>query len=218
LQDLPVTLAIDRAGVVGEDGPTHQGVFDLSFLRSMPNLTVMAPKDLAELAAMLRTAVELGHPAALRYPRAAGENPPDALPEALPIGRAELLREGCDVALFAVGSTVAPAQEAAASLAAEGIEAAVVNVRFVKPLDRDLLLDLARRVGKIVTIEENVLAGGFGSGVLELLAEAGLGATPVRRLGIPDEFITHGARSLLLTHYGLDAAGIASATRAFVRA
>ena len=213
LQGLPVVLAIDRAGIVGEDGPTHQGVFDLSYLRPMPNLTVMAPKDLTELAAMLRTAVELGAPAAIRYPRGIGANTPNHLPDPLPIGKAEVLRQGDDLSILAIGSMVSSCLQAAEQLESEGMSATVVNSRFAKPLDRDLILELARRTGKLVTVEDNVLAGGFGSGVMELLEAEKLNGIDLLRLGLPDQFIEHGARDLLLDKYGLTPAGIAKSIR-----
>jgi 1-deoxy-D-xylulose-5-phosphate synthase len=218
LQNLPVTFAIDRAGLVGEDGPTHHGAFDLSYLRHIPCLTIMAPADLTELAAMLVTATSLPGPAAIRYPREVGQNPPAMLPEPLEVGKGRLLREGRDVALIAVGSMVARAQAAAELLATEGIEAAVFDARFVAPLDRTAILALAQNCRHVVTIEENVLAGGFGSAVLELLTDAGLGALPILRIGIPDTFIEHGARETLLQRLSLDAAGIMQTTRDFINA
>ena len=209
LQRLPVVLAVDRAGLVGEDGPTHHGVFDLSYLRHMPNMTVMAPRDGEQLVAMPRTALAGDGPAAIRYPRAPARFP-EELPPAIPIGAGELLRDGADVALIAVGSMVAAALEAASLLEAEGISAAVADARFIKPLDVSLILDLAGRCGGLVTIEENALEGGFGSAVLELLQEHRVTA-PVRRLGLPDRFIEHGPRAALLELNGLTPAGIASA-------
>jgi len=214
---LPVVLAVDRAGLVGEDGPTHHGALDLSYLRHIPGLVVMAPKDLSELAAMVHTAVMLEGPSALRYPRGLGENPPAGVPAALPVGKAELVRKGSDVALLAVGSMVGPARAAAEELSAEGIEAAVVNARFVKPLDADLICNLAQECGGVVTIEENAVAGGFGSGVAELLNARGI-CRPALLLGIPDQFIAHGPREQLLEGIGLDAGSIAGRTAEFLRA
>jgi 1-deoxy-D-xylulose-5-phosphate synthase len=216
LQDLPVVFALDRAGLVGEDGPTHHGAFDISYLRHIPNLIVMAPADLSELAAMLVTAVTAGKPAALRYPRGEGGNPPAELPQAIPLGKGRLLRDGKQVVLAAVGTMVASALLAAELLAARGIEAAVFDARFIKPLDRETLLELADSRGKLVTLEENSLAGGFGSAVLELFAEAGV-SVPVLRLGLPDEFIEHGAREALLKNLRLDPESIAQQIEAFVR-
>ncbi len=215
LPRLPVTLALDRAGLVGEDGPTHHGVFDLCYLRHIPGLVVMAPRDLTELAAMLRTGLELGGPAAIRYPRGEGANPPVGEVEALPVGKAELLRAGDAVVLLALGTMVAPAVAAAEALAEQGIEAAVVNARFVKPLDAELICELARDCGRVVTIEENAAAGGFGSAVTELLQAHGL-SVPIRLLGIPDRFIEHGKRDALLAGIGLEPVAIAAAIAEFV--
>ena len=203
LQNLPVTLCVDRAGLVGDDGPTHHGVFDLSYLRMMPNMTVMAPKDENELRRMLITALSLDGPAALRYPRGTAAGVPltdDVQP--LPLGKGEILREGGDVCFLAVGSMTANALQAAELLAADGIAAEVVNMRFVKPLDRELLLEAAGHVKLLVTVEENVLAGGFGSAVLECLADGGR-TVPLVRLGIPDRFVPQGGRSLLWEECGL---------------
>jgi 1-deoxy-D-xylulose-5-phosphate synthase len=217
LPRLPVILALDRAGLVGEDGPTHHGVFDLTYLRHIPGLAVMAPKDLSELAAMLKTAVELEGPSAIRYPRGEGTNPPEGDPEAIPLGKAELLREGDSVAVVALGSMVAPALGAARALSEQGIEAAVVNARFAKPLDVELIGELARTCGRVVTVEENAVAGGFGSAVAELLHEQRIGA-PVLCLGIPDGFVDHGSREELLAGIGLDAEAIARKIAHFVEA
>jgi 1-deoxy-D-xylulose-5-phosphate synthase len=216
LQKLPVVLALDRAGLVGEDGPTHHGAFDLSYLRHLPNLTIMAPSDLAELAAMLATALKLGAPAAVRYPREEGENLPADLPEILEVGRGRLLREGEDIALIAVGSMVSRSMAAAEILSERGIEAAVFNARFVKPLDEQAIESLARSCGRLVTIEENALAGGFGGAVAEYLTDKGLGSVPMLRLGLPDVFIEHGPREALLKKLGLEAEGIAEQVAAFV--
>jgi len=218
LQNLPVVFALDRAGLVGEDGPTHHGAFDLSYLRHLPNLTVMAPADLSELAEMLVTAVRLRKPAAIRYPREEGERPPVELPGPMEVGRGRLLREGREVALAAIGSMVPRALEAAAILASRGIDAAVFNARFVKPLDGEAISALAQRCGRIVTVEENALAGGFGSAVLEYLAGAGLGSAPILRIGLPDKFVEHGPREALLESVGLDPAGIARQVEAFLSA
>jgi len=217
LPRLPVILALDRAGLVGEDGPTHHGVFDLAYLRHIPGLAVMAPKDLSELAAMLKTAVELEGPSAIRYPRGEGTNPPEGDPEAIPLGKAELLREGDSVAVVALGSMVAPALGAARTLSEQGIEAAVVNARFAKPLDVELIGELARTCGRVVTMEENTVAGGFGSAVAELLHQQRIGA-PVLCLGIPDGFVDHGSREELLAGIGLDAESIARKIAHFVEA
>jgi 1-deoxy-D-xylulose-5-phosphate synthase len=214
LQNLPVVFAIDRAGVVGNDGPTHHGVFDLSFLRHLPGMTLMAPKDENELQHMLHTAVNHDGPVAIRYPRGNGYGVAiDQSFRSLPIGRGELLRDGADAALLAVGTMVYPALETAELLAGEGLNLAVANMRFIKPLDRELILALADKTGRLVTVEENVLQGGFGSAVLELLEEAGRSDVVVTRLGFPDAFVEQGEQWELRARYGLDAAGIAARIR-----
>lgn len=218
LQNLPVVIAMDRAGLVGDDGPTHHGVFDLSFMRHLPGLTFMAPKDENELRHMLKTALELKAPVALRYPRGAGYGVPlDKKMECLPIGKGELLREGTDLTIVAIGSTVMPAVKAAEQLAEQGISAGVVNARFIKPLDADLILGQARATGRIVTVEENVLQGGFGSAVLELLQDNGMSQVKVKRLGIPDQYIEQGTQAQLRKDVGIDAEGIAAAVHAFLK-
>ncbi len=214
LQNLPVVFAIDRAGVVGSDGPTHHGLFDLSYLRPLPNLIVMAPKDENELQHMLLTAIECGTPAALRYPRGNGIGVPlDQAFRALPLGKAEVLRSGRDGAILAIGSTVYPACEAAETLATSGIDLSVVNARFVKPLDRELILALGRSAGRLFTVEENYLMGGFGSAVLELLEDEGVEGVRVTRIGYPDHFIEQGEQAELRRIYGLDSEGIAARIR-----
>lgn len=208
LQSLPVVFMLDRAGLVGDDGPTHHGVFDISFLRHVPNLVLMAPKDEAELCRMLVTALQAEVPAAIRYPRGAG---PGAIvpeiPEPLEIGKAEVLAEGDDVLVLALGATVERAVEAGKRLREEGSSATVVNARFAKPLDEDLVCDLAARVPRVVTVEEGSLAGGFGSGVMELLSDRGVDAK-IRRVGIPDRFVEHGDTDILLRECGLDVASL----------
>jgi 1-deoxy-D-xylulose-5-phosphate synthase len=214
LQNLPVVFAIDRAGVVGSDGPTHHGVFDLSFLRHLPAMTLMAPKDENELQHMLHTAVNHDGPVAIRYPRGNGYGVAiDQTFRSLPIGRGELLRDGADAAILAVGTMVYPALEAVELLAGEGLNLAVANMRFIKPLDRELILALADKTGRLVTVEENVLQGGFGSAVLELLEEAGRSDVAVTRIGFPDAFVEQGEQWELRARYGLDAAGIAARIR-----
>jgi 1-deoxy-D-xylulose-5-phosphate synthase len=206
LQGLPVVFAIDRGGLVGEDGPTHHGVFDLSYLRLIPNLVLMAPKDENELRHMLATALARGEgPTALRYPRGVGLGVPLAgAPSALPVGRAEILREGDDVCLLALGAMVRPAVEAAQWLQRAGLSAAVVNARFVKPLDEELLERLWARHRLVVTVEENTVCGGFGSAVLEWAAGRPV-ASPVRvlTLGVPDRFIEQASREDQLAEAGL---------------
>ncbi len=209
IQNLPVTLAIDRAGIVGSDGETHQGVFDFSFLRPIPNLVVMAPKDENELQDMLYTAVNHDGPAAVRYPRGEGRGVELASePVEIPIGKGEMLREGKDLLIIAVGSRVYPAVKAAEILSGQGIEAGVINARFVKPLDNELLTSKIVEYKKVITVEEQVLAGGFGSSVLELINEAGLQDITVSRLGLPDEFIPHGSQDKMRSIYKIDKNGI----------
>jgi len=204
LQNLQVTFAIDRAGIVGDDGPTHHGLFDFSYLRSIPNMVIMAPKDENELQHMLATAVNHPGPAAVRYPRGVGEGcKMDEDLKLLPIGKAEVLREGADLTLLAVGRMVALAEEAARILAGQGIEATVINARFIKPLDDECIRKYAVLTGKIFTIEEHVLQNGFGSAVLESLSSGGIKNVVVYRFGIPDSFVEHGKPSLLMEKYGL---------------
>jgi 1-deoxy-D-xylulose-5-phosphate synthase len=210
LQNLPVVFAIDRGGIVGDDGKTHQGTFDISYLTLIPQLVVAAPKDENELRHLLFTAIKSGRPMAVRYPRSPGLGVPlDADLHQIPIGKSEVVRYGEDVAILALGAAVAPALEAAHELAAKGIEAAVVNARFAKPLDEPLITDLASRIKNIVTVEENVLTGGFGSSVVRLLQESGKGSVTVKNIGIPDEFVEHGTQAILRSRYSLDAKGIA---------
>ena len=215
LQNLPVTLVLDRAGLVGDDGPTHHGAFDLSYLRHIPNLTVMAPKDEAELCRMLVTASERTGPCAIRYPRGAGPGTPvPEVPEALEVGQAEVLAEGEDVLILAIGAAVQTAVVAAERLREEGLGTAVVNARFAKPLDGGLICDLAARIRRVVTIEEGAVAGGFGSSVMELLADSGLNGVLVHRLGLPDRFVEHGDTAVLLENLGLDAESLYETCRA----
>ncbi|MFH2099226.1 MAG: transketolase C-terminal domain-containing protein, partial [Pseudomonadota bacterium] len=212
LEGLPVTFALDRAGLVGEDGPTHHGSFDLSFLRAAPNMVIMAPKDERELVDMLATALSLGKPVAVRYPRGTGPGADFSHePVLLPVGKAEVLREGSDVAILALGRMVCEATAAADILAGEGIFATVVNARFVKPLDRELILRAASACGRMVVAEENALAGGFGSAVLEMFQEEGMTGVFVERVGLPDRWVEHGPSTLLRSLYGLDAAGLVAA-------
>ncbi len=220
LQNLPVRFMIDRGGLVGDDGPTHHGAFDLAFLRAVPNLVLASPKDENELASLVRTALEHGDgPMAVRYPRGAGYGVRMGYdPPALPVGRGEKLRDGEDVSFVAVGSMVRLALDAAEVLAEEGIQASVVNARFVKPLDRDLILEEAKRTGRVLTLEENVVTGGFGAGVMELLQAETADTVAVRLVGLPDRFVTHGARELLLEQCGLSVDAIVERARALARA
>ncbi len=210
IQGLHVVFAIDRAGLVGEDGETHQGVFDISFLRHIPGMVVMAPKDENELRHMLKTAVEMDGPVAIRYPRGAGVGVDISEDlEKIPVGCAEVLREGKDITIAAVGPLVYTALEAAEELEDNGIKATVINTRFVKPLDESCLINSVRETGHLLTLEENVLQGGFGSAVLELLESSNL-CIPVTRLGIADEFVSHGSPALLRKNFGLSRENIVS--------
>ncbi len=219
VQNLPVVFAIDRGGLV-EDGPTHHGAFDVSFLRALPNLVLGAPKDENELQHMLYTGVRYtGGPFAFRYPRGTAQGVLlDAELQELPIGQGEVLREGRDVAILALGVWAPVALKAAEQLALEGIEAWVVNPRWVKPLDADLVERVARDTGCLITVEEAALAGGFGSAVLETLAARGLADVRVKRLGIPDQLVPHGKPQYYLEQFGLSAEGIALAAREAVTA
>lgn len=213
LPNLPVIIALDRSGVVGADGPTHHGVFDLSFLRFIPNLTVMAPKDENELQHMLFTALHHEGPVVLRYPRGSGEGVAlDSSFTTLPIGSGEVLRQGSDVLLVPVGNRVHPALKAAARLAEEGISAAVINPRFIRPLDDALIADWATRTGRVVTIEDNAVHGGFGSSVLQLLNDRHL-YLPAKLLGYGDSFIEQGPQATLWANAGIDADGIVRSVR-----
>jgi len=209
LQDLPVIFAIDRSGIVGDDGKTHQGTFDISYLMLIPNLIIAAPKDENELQHLLYTAVKTNHPMAIRYPRGSGVGV-DLEPKLheIPIGKGEILRDGEDVAILAIGNMVTPALEAAAALSKQGIEATVVNARFAKPLDAELIINIASRIKRLVTIEENTTSGGFGNSVVELLQQSGVSDIQLKSIGIPDEFVEQGSQAVLRAKYGLDAEGI----------
>jgi len=211
LQNLPVVIAMDRAGIVGQDGPTHHGLFDISFLRHIPNMVVAAPKDEAELRHLLYSAVQYGRPTALRYPRGACLGINDAGPMRLiPLGQAEVLKEGKDATIIAIGTMVQPAVQAAERLEKAGIRTGVVNARFAKPLDAECICKAAATTGAIITVEENALQGGFGSAVLELFEEKGV-SIPVKRIGVPDEFIEHGSQEELRARLGLTVEGIEAA-------
>ena len=219
LQNLPVIFVLDRAGIVGEDGPTHGGIFDLSYLRSLPNISIMAPKDENELMHMLYTATCAGRPTAIRYPRGTGEGVElDTNLKILDWGKAELVREGKDCLVLAAGPIVYEAIKAAKKLDTVNISTAIVNTRFVKPLDIDLISYLAIQFKKIITVEDNTLCGGFGSAILELLQEKGLlSSTSVVRIGIPDEFVNSGPMGLIRHQYNLDAEGIYDVISNFVK-
>jgi 1-deoxy-D-xylulose-5-phosphate synthase len=206
IQNLPVLFALDRGGVVGGDGQTHNGAFDYAYLRTVPNMVVMAPADEDECRQMLYTGFQLNGPSAVRYPR--GSGPGVALRKAfspIPIGKGEIRRNGKKIAILAFGSMVAPALEAA-----EGLDATVANMRFVKPLDAALVRELAARHELIVTVEEHQIMGGAGSAVLEALADTGV---KTLLLGLPDRFIEHGDSAKLLSAVGLDAEGIRKSIR-----
>jgi len=215
LQNLPVTFAMDRAGLVGADGPTHHGLYDLSYLRCMPNLILMAPKDENELRRMLVTAIYSNRPAALRYPRGAALGVPLEDPiQALPIGKGEVLREGGDLVLVAIGTMVAPAQALAELLAADGIACAVLNARFIKPLDAELIGHWARRTRKVVALEEGCEPGGFTSAIAELLADQQI-ARPLLRCAVPDHIVHHGDQVRLMDEEGLSEAELHRRIKAF---
>lgn len=218
LQNLPVIFALDRAGVVGEDGATHQGVFDISFLRHIPNLVVMAPKDENELRHMLYTATRLAKPVAIRYPRGCGLGVPlDRSLAEIELGKAEPLIPGNDVTLLALGAMVGPCVEASALLKNSGINAGVVNARFAHPIDETMIRKLARETGVIVTVEDNVLAGGFGSAVLETVNSGNYNWVKILRLGLPNQFIEHGTRAQILADHNLSASGIAQKVKEFMQ-
>ena len=205
LQNLPVIFAIDRAGLVGNDGPTHHGAFDLSYLRHIPNMVIAAPADAAELRQMLRLALEHDGPFAIRYPRGASPAIPGHI-ERRPVslGMAEVLADGDDVCIIAVGSAVNPSLKALEILRGGDVSTALVNARFVKPLDSELITGFARRCRRLVLVEENAVQGGFGSGVTELLANAGICDVSIKQVGLPDEFVGHGAQPTLREFHGLD--------------
>jgi 1-deoxy-D-xylulose-5-phosphate synthase len=203
---------------VGDDGPTHHGNFDVSFLRHIPNMVLMAPKDENELQRMLKTAIDHPGPTAIRYPRGNGVGVPmDGEVQALPIGQGEIVREGEEVLLIALGGTVQAALEAAERLEREGVRVAVLNPRFVKPLDENLILKWAKKTGRVITIEENILQGGFGSAILELFQEHSFFPKSLTRLGLPDSFIPHGSQAILRNLYGIDADGIERAVHALLQ-
>ncbi|GAB1540583.1 hypothetical protein NUACC21_32520 [Scytonema sp. NUACC21] len=193
IQNLPVFFCLDRAGIVGADGPTHQGMYDIAYLRCLPNMVLMAPKDEAELQQMLVTGIKhTDGPIAMRYPRGNGYGVPlmEEGWEPLPIGKGEILRYGYDVLMIGFGSMVYPALQAAEILSEYGIEATVINARFAKPLDTDLIVPLAKQIGRVVTLEEGCLIGGFGAAVTEALSDRGV-LVPVKRIGVPDELVEH---------------------------
>jgi len=208
LPNLPVVFALDRGGLVGEDGPTHHGHFDITYLRSLPNMTLMAAKDENELRHMLYTAIQHPGPIAIRYPRGKGVGATmDPEYKLIPVGKAEILKQGDALQIFALGSMVAPSLAAASVLEKEGVSAGVVNCRFAKPLDTGLV-DIAASSGRVLVVEENIRQGGFGGAVLELFNDAGLKEVRIRRIGLPDQFVEHGPPDILKAKYGLDSDGI----------
>ena len=217
LPNLPVVFALDRGGLVGEDGPTHHGNFDMTYLRGIPNMTIMAPKDENELRHMLYTALRHGGPVAIRYPRGKGIGVSiDPEYKTIHIGKAEVLREGNDLQILAIGSMVYPSLNAAATLEEEGLSVGVVNCRFVKPLDKGLV-DIVSSSGRVLVVEENIRQGGFGGAILELFNDLGLKNILVKRIGLPDNFVEHGPQDILREKYGLDSAGIMREARDLIK-
>jgi 1-deoxy-D-xylulose-5-phosphate synthase len=214
IEKIPVIFAVDRGGIVGEDGATHNGVFDLSYLRSLPNMVVMAPKDENELCKMLKTAIDYDGPIAIRYPRGTAEGVTSENKDiAIPIGKGEVLKKGDDVLIFAIGRSVNEALSAHVMLKEHDISAMVVNCRFVKPLDVDLIGSLSKKIPRIVTVEDNVRQGGFGSAVLECLTDQGITGFRLKCIGIPDTFVEHGPQEFLRSKYGIDASAIFDAAK-----
>ncbi|WP_457552133.1 1-deoxy-D-xylulose-5-phosphate synthase [Desulfobacula sp.] len=208
----PVVFAIDRGGIVGEDGPTHHGLFDFSYLRCMPNMTIMAPMDENELARMLVTAIQHDGPIALRYPRGTGPGVEvEENPEPLKIGKAKVINQGDDLLIIAIGNSVIEAVKAKKRLEEKGINATIINARFIKPLDKDLIIEYAIKIKKIITVEEHVLDGGFGSSVLEMLADEGVTGFLLKRIGIKNRFVEHGPQNVLRKDYEIDDTAIVSA-------
>ncbi|MDY6862409.1 MAG: 1-deoxy-D-xylulose-5-phosphate synthase [Thermodesulfobacteriota bacterium] len=217
-QNLPVTFILDRAGIVGEDGVTHQGILDLSYLRSIPNIVIMSPKDENELQHMIKTAISLNKPSAVRFPKGRGYGVPlDTEIKTLTPGKGEIIETGDDLVILAVGSTVYPAIEAAKQLKNNNIHSTVINCRFVKPLDSELILHYARKIGVIITVEENTLTGGFGSAILELMEEKQIFNIKLKRIGINRSFLEHGSQEILRKMVGIDASGIAITAENFLR-
>jgi 1-deoxy-D-xylulose-5-phosphate synthase len=217
LQSLPVVFCLDRAGLVGKDGPTHHGVFDIAYTRPLPHFVVMAPKDGLELEMMMEKALECGKPVVIRYPRDfSSQRIGRSSYSPIMIGKAEKLREGKHLAIIAIGSMVNTALSVADILSGEGVESCVVNARFIKPLDEEMLENILNDFKKVITIEEGVLDGGFGGAVLEFAAKGRISGVRVKCLGLPDEFIEHGDRETLLRKYHLTPREIAETIRAEV--
>jgi 1-deoxy-D-xylulose-5-phosphate synthase len=219
LESLPVRFAIDRGGIVGEDGPTHHGLFDFAFLRHLPNMVVMAPKDENELSQMVATALNYDKgPIAFRYPRGLGVGVPLTHPVTpLEIGKAEVLADGSDILILAIGRMVSEAMAARDLLAAQNISASVINCRFVKPLDAELICSAVRKITHVISVEEHVLQGGFGSAVLECLNENKVSGFNLTRIGIPDIFVEHGSQRILRNRYGLTAENISNTAKAMLQ-
>ncbi|MBW1649587.1 MAG: 1-deoxy-D-xylulose-5-phosphate synthase [Deltaproteobacteria bacterium] len=215
IESLPVIFAIDRSGIVGEDGPTHHGLFDLSYLRSLPNMVLMSPKNENELANMLEAATLYKCPIAVRYPRGAGTGAP-VKKEDIPIGKAEILSSGEDITLLAVGQPVSEAVIAAEELKKFNISASVINARFIKPLDTELIISTVKKNPNIITVEDNILAGGFGSAVIEALSDQNINFK-IKRLGIKDQFVEHGSQKELRAKYGIDSAAIVEAAKKLLK-
>ncbi|HEX6176783.1 MAG TPA: 1-deoxy-D-xylulose-5-phosphate synthase [Thermoanaerobaculia bacterium] len=217
IMDLPVVFALDRGGIAGADGPTHHGIYDMAYLRIFPNMICMAPRDENELRHMLKTAFETGHPTSLRYPRGNGVGVPmDAEIKSLPVGKGEVMREGAAATIFAIGNEVWPAMHAADILGREGINVAVINARFIKPIDDELVKRFCKPGSHVITVEEGSLAGGFGSAVMERVADLGIENVRFHRIGIPDEYVHHGAQDVLRAQYDLHPEGIAKRVREFL--
>jgi 1-deoxy-D-xylulose-5-phosphate synthase len=219
IMDLPVVFALDRGGIAGADGPTHHGIYDMAYLRIFPNMVCMAPKDENELRHMVKTAFETGHPTSLRYPRGNGLGVElDAELKSLPVGKGEVMREGdSGVTIFAIGNEVWPAVQAAEILARkDGINVTVINARFVKPLDDELIRKYCHKFARVITVEEGSLAGGFGSAIMERCEQLGLIDVQFHRIGIPDEYVHHGAQDVLRAQYDLHAEGIEHRVREFL--
>lgn len=215
IQNLPVVFAIDRAGVVGEDGRTHHGVFDISYLRHLPNIVIFSPADGKELQEMLELCIKHNGPAAIRYPRGEAVDI-DIKSSKVKIGRAECLKKGDDAVIFAVGSMVRPSLEAALILEKNKINASVVNIRSIKPVDEELIVKMCKKINHVITVEDHILQGGFGSLILEVLSKHNISGVKIHRMGIPDEFVEHGKREILLDKYKLNAKGIAKTIKTFL--
>ena len=217
IMDLPVVFCLDRGGIAGADGPTHHGIYDMAYLRVFPNMVCMAPKDENELRHMLKTAFETGHPTSMRYPRGNGAGVQiDPEMVSLPIGKGEVMREGDSATIFAIGNEVWPAMEAAEILAKENINVTVINGRFIKPLDDELIAKYCQPYSYVITVEEGSLAGGYGSAIMERCAQLGISDVRFHCIGIPDEYVHHGAQDVLRAQYDLHAEGIAKRVREFV--